>query len=140
MNKISIFLSPLNVHVNRIPINGVVRNLHYIPGKKLRADYDSSEDENERQEVVIELSDGRKIVVVQQTGFLARRIVCDLKKDQQVSAGKRFGIIKFGSRVTVYLPKDMKILVTEQQTVIAGETVLGLLNDSLPVVTGHILD
>lgn len=140
MLKVSIFLSALNVHVNRIPVDGIVKSLHYVPGKALRADYDSSEDENERQEIVIEVPDGRKIVVVQQTGFLARRIVCNLVKEQIVSAGKRFGIIKFGSRVTLYLPKDMPLLVSEGQTVTAGETILALLDQSASLVTERILD
>ncbi|ABD46210.1 phosphatidylserine decarboxylase [Neorickettsia sennetsu] len=140
MQKISVYLSPLNVHVNRIPVDGIVRKLHYVPGKNLRADYDSSEDENERQESTIEMADGRNVVVVQQTGFLARRVVCDLRKDQQVSAGKRFGIIKFGSRVTVYIPKDMPLLVSEGQTVVAGETILALLSETASLVTERFLD
>ncbi|QHD65032.1 phosphatidylserine decarboxylase [Neorickettsia findlayensis] len=140
MQKVSIYLSPLNVHVNRIPVDGTVRKLHYVPGKNLRADYDSSEDANERQETLIEMVDGRKVVVVQQTGFLARRVVCDLKKDQQVFAGKRFGIIKFGSRVTIYIPKSMPLLVSEGQTVVAGETIVALLNETVSFVTERFLD
>ena len=140
MLKISIFLSPLNVHVNRIPIDGVIKKLYYKPGKSLRADYDNSENENERQEILLEAKNGKKIVVTQQTGFLTRRIVCNLNNDQEVKAGKRFGIIKFGSRATIYLPKDISVFVNKNQTVIGGETILASFSDTLQPIKEHLID
>ena len=140
MKKISIFLSPLNVHVNRIPFSGTVKKLNYVPGKSIRADYDSSESKNERQETLIETENGTQIVVFQQTGFLTRRIVCNLKQEQEVQAGKRFGIIKFGSRVTIYLPQDVKILVEKGQTATAGETMLATFGNELPLEKEFFVD
>lgn len=143
MIKVSIFLSPLNVHVNRIPINAKVKKLYYTLGKCLRADYDNSEHENERQEILLETqiqNEIKNLVLIQQTGFLTRRIVCNLNHDEEVKAGKRFGIIKFGSRVTLYLPKDIYLFVDKGQTVIAGETILASFKEILTPIKTHLLD
>lgn len=120
---ISIFMSPLNVHVNRNPINGTVEYLKYIEGKFLVASDDKAAHENERQNIGMN-SGGKKLMFSQVTGFVARRIVCELKEGEQVKMGDRFGMIKFGSRVDVYLPLDSKILVKEGDVTTAGETVI----------------
>lgn len=127
--RISIFLNVTNVHVNRIPISGIVKNMSYHRGKFINASFDKASDDNERQVVEI-VSGGQSFFVVQIAGFVARRIVCDLKKDDEVKVGDRFGIIKFGSRVDLYIPtiyKD-KILVRVGQTLIGGETLICDLN------------
>lgn len=122
--RISIFLSVFDVHVNRVPITGTVTRLHYIPGKFLNATLDKSSDENERQICEITTEEGKKIVFVQIAGLIARRIVCELAENQKVKAGETFGIIRFGSRVDVYLPEGVEPLVLEGQRAIGGETIL----------------
>ncbi|MBI04483.1 MAG: phosphatidylserine decarboxylase family protein [Pelagibacteraceae bacterium] len=122
--KISIFLDLYNVHVNRIPISGIIKDIKYIPGKFFRANVDKSSKENERNIVLIENEKNEKIVVSQIAGLIARRIVCDLKVNQKVDKGDRFGIIKFGSRVDLFLPLNYKPMVTIDQLVIGGETIL----------------
>jgi phosphatidylserine decarboxylase len=124
MIRVSIFLSVFNVHVNRVPADGKILNLHYHPGKFLNASLDKASIHNERQSVLMETSSGEKIAFVQIAGLIARRIVCDLEEAMDVKAGERFGIIRFGSRVDVYLPKNTHIMVSEGQTSIGGETVL----------------
>lgn len=120
---ISIFMSPLNVHVNRNPVNGKVEYLKYIKGKFLVASDDKAANENERQNIGLN-SNGKKLMFSQVTGFVARRIVCELKEGENVTMGTRFGMIKFGSRVDVYLPLDAKILVKEGDITTAGETII----------------
>tara|TARA_Y100000590_G_scaffold435094_1_gene554140 strand:+ start:3044 stop:3712 length:669 start_codon:yes stop_codon:yes gene_type:complete len=122
--KISIFLDLYNVHVNRIPVSGTIKHIKYIPGKFFRANVDKSSKENERNVIVIENNNNEKIVVSQIAGLIARRIVCDLKIQQQVDKGDRFGIIKFGSRVDIFLPKNYKPMITMNQIVVGGETIL----------------
>ena len=107
---VSIFMSPVNVHVNRIPANGTVKFLKYIKGEYLVAFNDKSSEQNERMLVGIE-NKGNKILFKQIAGFIARRIVCDLKEGQVVTAGERFGMIKFGSRVDVLLPLNCNVKV-----------------------------
>lgn len=128
MRKISIFLNIFNVHVNRIPISGRVVALNYHAGKFLNASLDKASILNERQSVLLEHASKTQIVVVQIAGLIARRIVCDLEKDAEVFAGARFGIIRFGSRVDVYLPLNVEVLVAKGQTAIGGETVLANLS------------
>lgn len=123
LTRISIFLNVFDVHVNRIPISGKVVAEHYIPGKFFNAELDKASDENERQLVTIENVQGR-FGLVQIAGLVARRILCDLEKGQEVTMGERYGLIRFGSRVDVYLPKSAKIQVLEGQRSIGGETVL----------------
>ncbi|OEY87087.1 phosphatidylserine decarboxylase [Wolbachia pipientis] len=125
---ISIFLSVLNVHVTRIPISGTVKEMHYKKGKFVYAMNNSSCNENEKQVIIIEYQEGKEIIVEQVAGFIARRIVCNLQISQNVKAGERFGIIRFGSRVNVFIPTDLAIRVNIGQTVIAGETVIAGLN------------
>ena len=124
VKKISIFLDVFNVHVNRIPINGTIKTLEYRPGKFINASLDKSSEDNERQSICITTNDGTEFAVVQIAGLIARRIVCDLKEGDKVEVGKRFGIIRFGSRVDIYLPESVGCLVVEGQTMIGGETVI----------------
>ena len=127
-NQISIFMSPLNVHVNRIPISGKVEHIKYHEGKFIAAFEDKASDNNERMETGI-VSDGNKILFTQIAGFLARRIVNDLKIGDNVTIGERFGMIKFGSRVDVFVPEKWKPVVQLNDNVHAGETILFELKD-----------
>lgn len=122
--KISIFLNIFNVHVNRLPTNGVVKKIQYISGKFFNATLDKSSIHNERNIICLENKDNETIYVTQIAGLIARRIVCDIKEKQIIQKGHRFGIIKFGSRVDLYLPKNFKILVSKGQNVLAGETII----------------
>ena len=126
-NRISIFLSVFDIHVNRNPLTGVVKGLNYVAGKFINATLDKSSSENERQEILIETPQGHDIAVVQIAGLIARRIVCDLEVNDQISIGDRFGIIRFGSRVDIYLPDKYEITAKERQTMIGGETVIARL-------------
>ncbi len=123
--KISIFMSIFNVHVNRIPFDGVVEDVRYNPGKFLVASKDKASEENEQNAVVINVNGRDKIAFVQIAGFVARRIVCHLKKGDRVSRGDRFGMIRFGSRLDVYLPKNVQLSVLTGDKVKAGQTILG---------------
>ncbi len=125
--RVSIFLSVLDVHVNRVPASGVIRQLHYHAGKFLSATNDKSSDDNERQTVLMETQDGKMIAFVQIAGLIARRIVCDLNVDDNVQAGDRFGIIRFGSRMDVYLPAGVSPSVLLGQRMVGGETILAKL-------------
>lgn len=127
-NQISIFMSPLNVHVNRIPITGKVEHLKYHEGKFIAAFEDKASENNERMETGL-VSDGDKILFTQIAGFLARRIVNDLKVGDNVTIGERFGMIKFGSRVDVFVPGKWKPVVQLNDNVHAGETILFELKD-----------
>jgi len=122
--KISIFLDIFNVHVNRIPVSGTVKDIKYISGKFYSANLKKSSNENERNIVIIENEKKEKIIVTQIAGLIARRIVCDLRINQEVLKGERFGIIQFGSRVDLYLPKNYNLIVNVGQTVIGGETII----------------
>ena len=122
--RLSIFMNVFNVHVNRSPVAGEVVALDYRPGKFLNAALDKASEENERQSVLIRTADGHEFALVQIAGLIARRIKCDLAKGQKVRAGERFGIIRFGSRVDVYLPDGVQPLVAAGQTAVAGETVI----------------
>src|SRR3990170_7533739 len=127
LTRISIFMSLFDVHINRAPVGGTVRRVVYIPGKFLNADLDKASEENERQHVLIERPDGRPIGCTQIAGLVARRIVPFIKPGDIVAAGQRIGLIRFGSRVDVYLPVGTDAKVLLGQTVIAGETVLAAL-------------
>ena len=121
--KVSIFLSIFDVHVNRMPIDGTIKEIKYIPGKFINATLDKSSEQNEKN--IIKISDGTyNYFVVQIAGLIARRIVCNVNKNQDLKKGDRIGIIKFGSRVDLYLPKSNKILVSKGQKVIGGETII----------------
>jgi len=124
VTRISIFMSVFDVHINRAPIGGTVRRVVYLPGKFLNADLDKASDENERQHILIERPDGKPIGFTQIAGLVARRIVPFIKPGDIVAAGQRVGLIRFGSRVDVYLPQGTDSNVLLGQTVIAGETIL----------------
>ncbi|PKL81392.1 MAG: phosphatidylserine decarboxylase family protein [Ignavibacteriae bacterium HGW-Ignavibacteriae-3] len=121
--QISIFMSPLNVHVNRIPIDGNVDYFKYVKGEYLVAFHEKADKRNERTEIGITGKDG-KVLFTQVAGFIARRIVCDLKTGDQVKMGNRFGMIKFGSRSDVIVPANWKLKVKLGDIVTAGETIL----------------
>jgi phosphatidylserine decarboxylase len=124
VTRVSIFMSVFDVHINRAPIGGTVRRVVYIPGKFVNADLDKASDENERQHVLIERTDGTAIGFTQIAGLVARRIVPFVKPGDMVAVGQRVGLIRFGSRIDVYLPAGTDAKVVLGQTVIAGETVL----------------
>jgi phosphatidylserine decarboxylase len=123
--KISIFMNVFNVHVNRIPCSGEVRLIRYRKGKFLSADLDKASALNERNTVLLQTDDGREIIAVQIAGLIARRIVCWLKEGMHVRSGERFGLIRFGSRVEVFLPPGTTLLVKVGEKVRAGETPIG---------------
>jgi len=124
MTRVSIFMSVFDVHVNRTPIEGTITRRVYISGKFLNADLDKASDENERQHFLVERSDGVKIGFTQIAGLVARRILAFVKEGDLVAAGQRIGLIRFGSRVDVYLPKGTSPKVILGQRAIAGETVI----------------
>jgi phosphatidylserine decarboxylase len=124
LTRISVFMNVFNVHVNRTPVDGTVANLAYRPGKFFNASLDKASEFNERQAIALRLADGRQLVVVQIAGLVARRIRCDVRQDQGLRTGERLGLIRFGSRVDVYLPDGVAPLVAIGQTTIAGETVI----------------
>ncbi len=121
--RVSIFMSVFNCHVNRAPIAGRIDRIAYRPGLFINAELDKASEDNERNSLVISSAQGR-IGVVQIAGLIAKRIVCFVKEGQSIGAGERFGLIRFGSRLDVYLPLGTRALVSEGQTAIAGETVL----------------
>lgn len=124
LTRVSIFMSVFDVHINRTPIAGTIRQVVYISGKFLNADLDKASDENERQHIVVEGRDGRRIGFTQIAGLVARRIVPFVKPGDMVATGQRIGLIRFGSRVDVYLPEGYAPQVALGQRAIAGETVL----------------
>ncbi len=121
---ISVFMSPFNVHVNRAPMDGVVTDVVHVPGKFMAAFKEEASLANEHIDMAMEGRQG-KILVRQVAGFLARRAVCRVKPGDQLKRGGRYGVIKFGSRLDIYLPKDTKISVAINDRVTAGETILG---------------
>ena len=122
--RVSTFLSILNVHVNRVPADGIITRIAYRHGSFLTASEDRASEANERNALALRLSDGREIAVVQIAGMIARRIVCDLREGDAVRAGQRLGIIRFGSRADLYLPEGVRPLVAVGQTMVGGETVI----------------
>ena len=122
--KISIFMNAFDCHVNRSPCSGKVSDIIYVPGKFLNASLDKASEDNERNYYNIKNKQGEDIIVVQIAGLIARRIVCNVNKNQDLKKGERIGIIKFGSRVDLYLPKSNKVLVSKGQKVIGGETII----------------
>ena len=125
--KISIFMSVFNVHVNRIPHEGVVKKISYQPGKFFSANLDKASEYNEHNAIFIETEEGKKMCVVQIAGLIARRIICRIQKDDRLTRGQRFGMICFGSRLDVYLPADTKLNVTVGDKIKSGTSVLGYL-------------
>ena len=122
--RVSVFMSVFNCHVNRAPIAGKVTAVAYRPGKFFNASLDKASEHNERNGLTITMADGRRIAVVQIAGLVARRIVCWVAPGRRLETGERFGLIRFGSRLDVYLPDGVEPLVAVGQTMVAGETVL----------------
>lgn len=127
MVRVSIFLSVLDVHVNRVPVSGKVTRIEYNPGKFISATTDKASDDNERNSVAIETDNGVRIACVQIAGLIARRIVCSVKENRPVKIGDELGIIKFGSRVDVYLPLGTELSVKVGQTCVGAETIIAKL-------------
>ncbi|MFP4629391.1 MAG: phosphatidylserine decarboxylase family protein [Desulfohalobiaceae bacterium] len=123
-HKVSIFMNVIDVHVNRSPVQGTVRRIEYIPGKFLNASLDKSSRDNERNILEIEDPHGRQWTVVQIAGLLARRIVCRVQEQDELHKGQRLGLIKFGSRVDLYLPQGYECQITKGDRVLAGQTIL----------------
>ncbi len=122
--KISIFMNIFNVHSNRSPVDGEVIAVNYFPGKFINADFAKASTENERNAVVVRMNDGHKITFVQVAGLVARRILCYTKPGVWLSRGERYGFIRFGSRVDVYLPLTAQVLVSLGQKISATETII----------------
>jgi len=122
--RVSIFMSPLNVHVNRSPVRGTIERIQHVSGRFHAAFADKASDENERTAVVV-ASDGRRYLIVQIAGAVARRIVCRRKEGDVLQRGERYGMIMFGSRVDLYVPPDVRVCVRPGDRVHAGATVIG---------------
>jgi len=138
LNRISIFLNVFDVHVNRIPVDGIITKVHYHPGKFFNASLDKASDHNERNSLLIKTSSGQEILVVQIAGLIARRILCDAYNEQEVKAGETYGIIRFGSRVDLYLPEGVNPQVVEGQRMIGGETILADLHSKATQRSGEV--
>ena len=121
--RVSIFMNIFNCHVNRAPLSGLITNIFYKSGKYINASLDKSSEENERNYVKIKGINGDELILVQIAGLVARRIVCDVRENEKIKQGDRFGIIRFGSRVDVYF-NSYKSLVKQNQTTVAGETLI----------------
>jgi len=121
--RVSIFMNVFNCHVNRVPSSGKITQIFYKPGKYINASLDKASDENERNYVKMINSNGDELILVQIAGLIARRIVCEIKENDEIKQGDKFGIIRFGSRVDLYF-ENYKILVREKQKTIAGETII----------------
>ncbi|WP_370208653.1 phosphatidylserine decarboxylase [Pararhodobacter marinus] len=132
LTRVSVFMNVFNCHVNRLPIAGEITAVGYRPGKFFNASLDKASVDNERNSVALRMADGRQLAVVQIAGLVARRIVCDVKPGDVLETGERFGMIRFGSRLDVYLPEGVEPLVALGQTMVAGETVLADLTASEP--------
>ena len=131
--RVSIFMSVFDVHINRAPISGRVKRIAYVPGKFVNADLDKASEDNERQHLLIESTDGLRVGFTQIAGLVARRIVAFVREGDLVEAGQRVGLIRFGSRVDVYLPAGVAPRVLLGQRAIAGETILGIVGLDIPV-------
>ncbi len=130
--RVSVFMNVFNCHVNRAPVTGKITAIAYRPGKFFNASLDKASVDNERNALAIRMTDGRQIVVVQIAGLVARRIMCWAKANDAIAAGERFGLIRFGSRLDVYLPDGVAPLVALGQTMVAGESVIADLRQSAP--------
>lgn len=136
MTRVSVFMSVFNCHVNRLPLAGRITRIAYRPGKFLNASLDKASSDNERNGLAVETADGRHYGVVQIAGLVARRILCEVKEGQALMTGERFGLIRFGSRLDIYLPEGVNPLVCIGQTMIAGETVIADLASDEAARTG----
>lgn len=138
LTRVSVFMSVFNCHVNRAPVAGTVGAMSYRPGKFLNASLDKASEDNERNSLRIDLPDGRHIAVVQIAGLVARRIMWWVAEGDSLRTGERFGLIRFGSRLDVYLPEGVAPQVALGQTMVAGETVIAVLGRDLPAAQGRI--
>jgi phosphatidylserine decarboxylase len=137
--RVSVFMSVFDVHINRTPIAGTIRQINYIAsGKFLNADLDKASDENERQHFLVERADGVQIGFTQIAGLVARRILALSKVGDVVAAGERIGLIRFGSRVDVYLPAGTASRVSLGQRCVAGETILGVIGDGAAILGARL--
>jgi phosphatidylserine decarboxylase len=134
MTRVSIFMSVFDVHINRSPVSGRVTKLAYVPGKFVNADLDKASEDNERQHFLIETADGVRLGVTQIAGLVARRILTFSREGDSVTAGERIGLIRFGSRVDVYLPAGTGPKILLGQRAIAGETIIAELGVDAPAV------
>ncbi len=135
--RISVFMNVFDVHVNRSPSDARIARLAYVPGAFLNAELDKASDDNERQALTLTLDNGMQVGVVQIAGLVARRIVKFVGEGERLTAGQRFGLIRFGSRVDVYLPQSVAPLVIVGQRALAGETVLADLDGTEPARSGR---
>ncbi len=130
LTRVSVFLNVFDVHINRLPVGGVIERIAYHPGKFLNASLDKASVDNERNSLTVLLPDGRRIGVVQIAGLVARRIVCRVREGQTLRTGEQFGLIRFGSRTDHFLPPGTSPLVAVGQRMVGGETVIADLNSS----------
>lgn len=137
LTRISIFLNVFDVHVNRIPCDGLISKIQYHPGKFFNASLDKASEFNERNSLLIQTPSGQEVLVVQIAGLIARRILCEVDQGKNVKAGETFGIIRFGSRVDLYLPEGITPQVIEGQRMIGGETIMGDLTSHMPQRLGE---
>ncbi len=137
LRRVSIFMNVFDVHVNRMPVDASVDRIAYRPGAFLNASFDKASDQNERRSLRLKMADGKELAVVQIAGLLARRILCWTGESQTLRAGDRFGMIRFGSRVDVYLPPGTRVLVVTGQRSVGGETVIAELNTGGPDRSGQ---
>ncbi|MAQ37864.1 MULTISPECIES: phosphatidylserine decarboxylase [Thioclava] len=138
MTRVSVFMSVFNCHVNRLPCAGRISKVAYRPGKFLNASLDKASSDNERNGLTVTLPDGRQYGVVQIAGLVARRILCWSKEGQSLMTGERFGLIRFGSRLDIYLPEGVNPLVCIGQNMVAGETVIADLESAEQARSGGI--
>ncbi|MPQ95421.1 phosphatidylserine decarboxylase [Thioclava sediminum] len=138
MTRVSVFMSVFNCHVNRLPCAGRISKVAYRPGKFLNASLDKASSDNERNGLAVTLPDGRQYGVVQIAGLVARRILCWSKEGQSLMTGERFGLIRFGSRLDIYLPEGVNPLVCIGQNMVAGETVIADLESTEQARSGGI--
>lgn len=138
LTRVSVFMSVFNCHVNRLPAEGTITKVAYHEGKFLNASLDKASVDNERNGIAVEMADGRRYGVVQIAGLVARRILCWSKEGQRLQTGERFGLIRFGSRLDIYLPEGVQPQVCIGQTMIAGETVIADLASDAPACSGGI--
>lgn len=136
--RVSVFMSVFNVHVNRSPAEGKITKAVYVPGKFLNATLDKASKDNERQLIGMETANGKNIAFVQIAGLVARRILCEATEGQNYKAGERFGLIRFGSRLDVYLPEGINPQVCLGQTMVAGETIIANLESNEKATEGAV--
>lgn len=138
LTRVSTFLNVFDVHVNRAPVDGVISRIQYHPGKFFNASLDKASEFNERNSLLIQTPSGQEVLVVQIAGLIARRILCEATAGQEIKAGETFGIIRFGSRVDLYLPDGVEPQVVEGQRMIGGETIMADLNSRAPQRLGEV--